>query len=1021
MASLVILTMLFGLVVVPVSALDYSATIYKNDFQSYTDGASTNSATFVGASRSEVWHPDKSDTAASGAVKPAAANRDPITFFDRGGGDIAMRFGTSSDGYTHSYYTQTNVFGLSGTTFTKGHNDVLHVGADMMAEEKSYDKKLVLRRGRDRAWNQIINFSADGNIKVWGSNICTYNANEWYNIDIWYDFDTKKVYVYMNNKLEKILTDSSYFTNDSESIDIFQLTGQVPAKVKGAMCFGYIDVGILQSSSIPTDRVEVGKLLGFASIDYTAGRQNNSIKLNEPDDLQSDYYRASGKFGKRSDDKSLNIYDDITMGTTDPGSPSHSVDPLISSVGLTSDGNLHLTYLLAIDDNTYSDVKTELVMDDGSKSVIVSVRSDGQVISDYKADSEILPVIEKNRWNRFDIIVNGITDKMDLYVNGEKYIANAFLPVAPSVDGRYQISYNTLSGKEGGFYIDDVLLASYSSNAAPVVPDIAVTSNVVSVTDEGDIKVPFDYTVSQLKAAVQSSSLSFEVRSRSGAVLGNNDKVIEAERNNNYIVFLPGTGGEYYCDIVGIPNPPTAEITGVSDSAEYAMDDIPEISVNTTKGTYNISKVELYVDGEVLDSKTASPYTFDLGTLSIGNHIVGAKVYDIYGNYSEATPVSFNVIKTYIATFTTKHAFYNPTSTSYDTSGTIVSTASNGNLSYMYTVSNGTLIAESDMTFSHEGVSGSLAIRAVKSNSSNEDNTVVSFADGKITLGSTSGEQIGSYTVGKEYHFYCAADAVNKKYCLIMTDIATGTEVANTGWLALPHADVKSISIIRIFCTASPVTGSGIVCDNVKTSVKSEYPEFVLFADSDGTSPVSYGSETIVCTLSSVVETVTKDNVKAENSLGQVGIKAVELADSTTLKITFENPLLSSMTYKITLDESVKLLNQTPTGMEISGEFTTTSKDFDVTGGSFATAGGISFTANIANSGSATDVTVIIAVYDNGVLKGLTAKTGSVPNGGGSVTTPKLTLPQGGHAEAFVIESWAAQLPVSPKLFKYQP
>ncbi len=136
MAGICAISLVLGLVTT-VAAIEYGAIIYKNDFQSYKDGYSSNGATFIGASRSEVWYPDKSDQSASGAVKPDAANRDAITFFDCGNGDIAMRFGTSSDSYTHSYYAQANIFGLSGTTFTRGNGDVLHVGVSMMAEEKS--------------------------------------------------------------------------------------------------------------------------------------------------------------------------------------------------------------------------------------------------------------------------------------------------------------------------------------------------------------------------------------------------------------------------------------------------------------------------------------------------------------------------------------------------------------------------------------------------------------------------------------------------------------------------------------------------------------------------------------------------------------------------------------------------------------------------------------------------------------------------------------------------------------------
>jgi hypothetical protein len=82
---------------------------------------------------------------------------------------------------------------------------------------------------------------------------------------------------------------------------------------------------------------------------------------------------------------------------------------------------------------------------------------------------------------------------------------------------------------------------------------------------------------------------------------------------------------------------PTVVITSTTINANKLS-----VSASATDNVA-VTKVELYLDGSLIGTKTSTPYTFSvsLNSLALGTHTVNAKAYDNAGNASFSVPVSF--------------------------------------------------------------------------------------------------------------------------------------------------------------------------------------------------------------------------------------------------------------------------------------------------------------------------------------------------------------------------------------------
>lgn len=87
---------------------------------------------------------------------------------------------------------------------------------------------------------------------------------------------------------------------------------------------------------------------------------------------------------------------------------------------------------------------------------------------------------------------------------------------------------------------------------------------------------------------------------------------------------------------------PSVSITSPTNGASVFMTQTVNVTATDNVG---VTKVELYVDGQLKGTDTAAPYTFSLDTKTLSNasHTIQAKAYDAAGNVGTSTNVSVMV------------------------------------------------------------------------------------------------------------------------------------------------------------------------------------------------------------------------------------------------------------------------------------------------------------------------------------------------------------------------------------------
>jgi hypothetical protein len=91
---------------------------------------------------------------------------------------------------------------------------------------------------------------------------------------------------------------------------------------------------------------------------------------------------------------------------------------------------------------------------------------------------------------------------------------------------------------------------------------------------------------------------------------------------------------------------PTTAIAAPANNAVGLTGTVPVTTANTVAGGLSISRVELYLDGALYHTLTASPYTFSWNTLDAalpaydGPHTLTSKVYDSAGQVTSSATVN---------------------------------------------------------------------------------------------------------------------------------------------------------------------------------------------------------------------------------------------------------------------------------------------------------------------------------------------------------------------------------------------
>ncbi|WP_298273270.1 Ig-like domain-containing protein [Geobacter sp.] len=99
-----------------------------------------------------------------------------------------------------------------------------------------------------------------------------------------------------------------------------------------------------------------------------------------------------------------------------------------------------------------------------------------------------------------------------------------------------------------------------------------------------------------------------------------------------------------YSNVVSVAEavPPTVTIT--SPGANSTISGTTSVAINANDNV-GVTKVELYVDGNLAGTDTATPYSVSLNTstLAVGTHTLLAKAYDAAGNVGQSSIVSVTV------------------------------------------------------------------------------------------------------------------------------------------------------------------------------------------------------------------------------------------------------------------------------------------------------------------------------------------------------------------------------------------
>ncbi len=112
--------------------------------------------------------------------------------------------------------------------------------------------------------------------------------------------------------------------------------------------------------------------------------------------------------------------------------------------------------------------------------------------------------------------------------------------------------------------------------------------------------------------------------------------LVSSTTNQDILGSLAATaGGSYVTDTA----PPTVSLTAPVNNATISAPGTVNITATASDAASSVSKVELYIDGILKTTLTASPYTYAWSTsgVSLGSHTIQAKAYDSFNNIGTTT------------------------------------------------------------------------------------------------------------------------------------------------------------------------------------------------------------------------------------------------------------------------------------------------------------------------------------------------------------------------------------------------
>jgi chitodextrinase len=118
--------------------------------------------------------------------------------------------------------------------------------------------------------------------------------------------------------------------------------------------------------------------------------------------------------------------------------------------------------------------------------------------------------------------------------------------------------------------------------------------------------------------------------------------LVESTNNQDILGSLSATAGSTF---VIDTTPPTVSLTAPSAGTTIALGSSTTISSSASDSQSGVSKVEIYIDGSLKSTLTASPYNYswDATGLSLGAHTIQAKATDGFSNTGSSTMVTVNI------------------------------------------------------------------------------------------------------------------------------------------------------------------------------------------------------------------------------------------------------------------------------------------------------------------------------------------------------------------------------------------
>jgi chitodextrinase len=118
--------------------------------------------------------------------------------------------------------------------------------------------------------------------------------------------------------------------------------------------------------------------------------------------------------------------------------------------------------------------------------------------------------------------------------------------------------------------------------------------------------------------------------------------LVESTNNQDILGSLSATAGSTF---VIDTTPPTVSLTAPSAGTTIALGSSTTISSSASDSQSGVSKVEIYIDGSLKSTLTASPYNYSWDTtgLSLGAHTIQAKATDGFSNTGSSTMVTVNI------------------------------------------------------------------------------------------------------------------------------------------------------------------------------------------------------------------------------------------------------------------------------------------------------------------------------------------------------------------------------------------